>query len=62
MHTAIVGLLLIILISALGAWFLMANKAVEKPVKAMLFVGYFWLLAFTQMVLFTAIYYFWPHT
>lgn len=51
MNPAIGALLAILAVSGLGGWLLSRNKPVEKPVKAMLFVGYFWGLAFSLLIL-----------
>ncbi|ANE56510.1 MULTISPECIES: hypothetical protein [Methylomonas] len=51
MNPAIGALLAILAVSALGGWLLCRNKPVEKPVKVMLFVGYFWGLAFSLLIL-----------
>lgn len=59
MSVTIAGLLAVIAISATGGWWLSFRKEVEKPVKAMLFVGYFWLLAFVQLLLIAAAYFAW---
>ena len=52
MNEFIAGLLIMLLLAAVGAWFISARKQVEKPVKVMLFVLYFWVLAFVQIALF----------
>ncbi len=59
MSATIAGLLVVVAISAFGGWMLIFRKAVEKPVKAMLFVGYFWLLAFVQLILAALAYFLW---
>jgi hypothetical protein len=56
-HQYIAVLLVMLFLSALGGWFICARKAVEKPVKIMLFVLYFWGLAFLQMALFALFYF-----
>jgi hypothetical protein len=61
MHPAIIGLLILTLVSTLGAWWWSAGKTTEKPLRAMMFVGYFWLLAFAQLLLFGLIYTLWQH-
>lgn len=61
MDVAISALLAIVALSALGAWGLVAGKTAERPVKVMMFVGYFWLLAFVQLSLAAGGYYFWQH-
>jgi hypothetical protein len=58
---AIAGLLIVTLVSTIGAWFLSAGKTVEKPVRAMLFVAYFRMLAFAQLLLFGLVYFIKQH-
>ncbi len=57
MKTAIIGLI-VVLISTIAGWFLSAAKKVDKPVKVMLFVLYFWLFAFFQLIICALLYYF----
>lgn len=59
MSMAIVGLLAIMAVSALIAGWLSGRKNVEKPVKVMMFVGYFWLLTFCQLLLAVLVYLGW---
>ncbi len=59
MSVTIAVLLAVVAVSALGGWLLTFRKSVEKPVKAMLFVGYFWLLAFIQLLLVALAYFVW---
>ena len=61
MPILIQGLLLVLLLSALGGWFLSARKSQETAVKIMMFIGYFWLLAFIQLLLFGLAYYLRQH-
>ena len=61
MSITIIGLLAVIAVSAIGGWLLSFCKEVEKPVKVMLFVGYFWLLAFIQLLLVALAYFVWQH-
>ena len=55
----------VLLLSAAGAVWLSRRKIAEKPVKVMLFVGYFWLLTFLQLSFFALLYFllqrFFPH-
>ena len=44
-------------LSALIALSLSARQAVERPVKVMMFVGYFWLAAFIQLLMIAAGFY-----
>jgi hypothetical protein len=46
----------ITLLSTIIAWFVSQSKAVEKPVKVMLFVLYFWGSVFIQLMLFAVLY------
>ncbi len=52
MNAYLGGLLVILGLAAVGGILLSAGKAVEKPVKVMLFVLYFWILVFVQIALF----------
>jgi heme/copper-type cytochrome/quinol oxidase subunit 4 len=61
MNNAITGLLLIITLSGLAAWWIAAHKVAERPVKVMIFVGYFWLLAFVQLSVAAIAYFVWQH-
>ncbi|MDD2761534.1 MAG: hypothetical protein PHH11_14745 [Methylomonas sp.] len=59
MHPGIVLLLSVLMISSLCGWLMAGCKAQEKPVKIMLFVGYFWLSTFIQLLLVAGAYYVW---
>jgi len=59
MSVTILGLLAVMAVSAMGGWWLSFRKPVEKPVKVMMFVGYFWLLAFVQLLLVAGVYFVW---
>jgi len=61
MHIAIVLLLAVLLISALSSVWMIRRKNVEKAVKTMMFVGYFWLLTFLQLVLIALAYFVQQH-
>jgi hypothetical protein len=61
MNEAIVALLIIVALSTLVAGWLAAQKEAERPVKVMIFVGYFWLLAFIQLFLASSGYFVWQH-
>lgn len=51
-QTLFLPVLLAVLLIATGlAWFLSRHKSLDKPVRVMLFVGYFWLAAFVQLLL-----------
>ncbi|MFK5949271.1 MAG: hypothetical protein QM500_10945 [Methylococcales bacterium] len=58
MNSIIIGLLCLALLSALSGWFFSRSKKVEKPVKAMLFVLYFWVSFFIQLAIFAVLHYF----
>lgn len=57
MSVAIIALLLVLLISTLCSWWMIRRKTQEKPVKIMMFIGYFWLLTFLQLFLLAAYYF-----
>ena len=57
MAEPIVILLVVLALSAIGGSWLSAGKTAERPVRVMMFVGYFWLLAFIQLLLLSAAYY-----
>ncbi|MDD4914298.1 MAG: hypothetical protein PHW13_04575 [Methylococcales bacterium] len=57
MNEIIIGLLIVLSVAGLAAWRIAAGKAVDRPVKIMIFVGYFWLLAFVQLTLFAVIHF-----
>lgn len=57
MNVAILALLVIMLISTACSWWMIRRKDQEKPVKIMMFVGYFWLLTFLQLFLFALLYF-----
>ena len=59
MSLAIFSLFGILMLSTLGGWWMSRRKLVEKPVKVMMFVGYFWLLTFIQLLLFAIVYFLW---
>jgi len=61
MPASIIALLLALVLSALGGWWLSAGKTTEKPVRVMMFVGYFWLLAFVQVLLIALAYFLKQH-
>ena len=58
MNTMVIGLMVLILISTAAGWFFSHAKEAEKPVKVMLFVLYFWLFVFIQLVVFAVLYHF----
>jgi hypothetical protein len=59
MNIAIAVLLAILLISAVVGWWLAGRKTQEAPVKIMMFVGYFWLSTFLQLLLAVLLYLGW---
>jgi hypothetical protein len=65
MPGAIAILLLILAISSLCGWWLSCPKTAERPLKIMMFIGYFWLVTFVQILLFAALYFieqrYFPH-
>jgi len=62
MPVAIEAIAIVVALSALGGWLFTAGKPLEKPVRVMMFVGYFWLLAFVQLSLIAMVYYIWRHS
>jgi hypothetical protein len=61
MNIVIIGLLAVAAVSGLGGWLLSSKQSLETPVKIMMFVGYFWLLAFAQLLLIALSYLGWQH-
>lgn len=61
MQISIMALLGVVGISSLGAWFFSHAKQAEKPVKIMIFVGFFWLLSFIQLTVLALGYFIWHH-
>lgn len=61
MNIAMMLLLGILALSSLLGWWLSRRKAVEKPVQVMIFIGYFWLLTFLQLLLAALLYYIGRH-
>lgn len=57
MPIAILILLLVLVVSALSAVWMVRRKNAEKAVKIMMFVGYFWLLTFLQLSFVTLLYF-----
>ncbi|QPK65095.1 hypothetical protein IVG45_09250 [Methylomonas sp. LL1] len=57
MNAAIIALLVVMLISTVSSWWMIRRKEQEKPVKIMMFIGYFWLLTFLQLFLFATLYF-----
>lgn len=57
MNIAIMVLLGMLALSSLLAGWLSRRKAAEKPVRVMIFIGYFWLLTFLQLLLAALLYY-----
>ena len=58
MNSMVIGLMVLISISTAAGWFFSHAKVAEKPVKVMLFVLYFWLFVFIQLVVFAVLYHF----
>ncbi len=52
MNAYILGLIVLLLLAAFASWLLCRQKAVEPGVKLMLFVLYFWGIAFIETGLF----------
>lgn len=58
MNSTVIGLLVVVLISTIVGWLISRSKQVEKPVKVMLFVLYFWMSFFVQLMVFALLYQF----
>ena len=58
MNSTVIGLLVVILIATFLGWLISRSKQVEKPVKVMLFVLYFWAFLFIQLIIFSVLYQF----
>jgi hypothetical protein len=58
MSPTIIGLIGLIFVSTVSGWFFSRSKKVEKPVKVMLFVLYFWVSFFVLLMVFAGLYYF----
>lgn len=56
MNTVIMALLGLLTVAAALAWLLIRGKAQETTVKVMMFVGYFWLITFLQLLAFGLVY------
>ncbi|MDX8128858.1 hypothetical protein ACH5Y9_03075 [Methylomonas sp. BW4-1] len=61
MSIIIIGLLVVAAVSGIGGWLVSSKQSQETPVKIMMFVGYFWLLAFAQLLLVALSYFGWQH-
>jgi hypothetical protein len=57
MSVAIVALLVVLGIAGLIALLLIRGKSQDKPVKVMMFVGFFWLITFLQLLAFGLVYF-----
>ncbi|AEG01403.1 hypothetical protein [Methylomonas methanica] len=57
MNTAILVLLGMLAVSSAFGWWLSRRKVAEKPVRVMMFIGYFWSLTFLQLLLAALLYY-----
>jgi Ca2+/Na+ antiporter len=58
MNITVIGLGLLLLIATFVGWFFTHTKKVDKPVKVMLFVLYFWITTFIQLMIFALLYQF----
>ncbi|MEI8570594.1 hypothetical protein U737_16915 [Methylomonas sp. LW13] len=61
MSIIIIGLLVVAAVSGIGGWLVSSKQSQETPVKIMMFLGYFWLLAFAQLLLVALSYFGWKH-
>ncbi|MGR8929353.1 MAG: hypothetical protein ACU836_01850 [Gammaproteobacteria bacterium] len=57
MNTGLLLLLVVLVLSGLLGWWLAGRKVQEKPVRVMMFVGYFWLFTFLQLALLALLYF-----
>lgn len=57
MNMVIMALLGLLVVAAALAWLLIRDKTQETPVKVMMFVGYFWLITFLQLLAFGLVYF-----
>jgi len=58
MNSTVIGILSVVFTSTVAGWLISRTKKVEKPVKVMLFVLYFWASFFIQLVVFAMLYHF----
>jgi len=58
MNSTVIGILSVVFTSTVAGWLISRTKKVEKPVKVMLFVLYFWASFFIQLVAFAMLYHF----
>jgi len=58
MNSTVITILGVVFISSVAGWLFSRSKKVEKPVKVMLFVLYFWVSFFVQLVVFAMLYHF----
>lgn len=47
-----------VFLSTIAGWLFSRSKKAETPIKVMVFVLYFWLFAFIQMIVFAVLYQF----
>lgn len=58
MSHSVIAIIIALLISTFFGWLFSYSKKVEMPVKVMLFVLYFWVTVFIQIILFAGLYHF----
>ncbi|NOR69178.1 MAG: hypothetical protein GQ532_05700 [Methylomarinum sp.] len=58
MSSTIIGLIVVLFISTFVGWFFSHSKKSEMPIKVMLFVLYFWISVFVQIMIFAGLYQF----
>jgi len=56
MSPTVITILSLVSLSGLSGWFFSRSKKIETPVKAMLFVLYFWVSFFIELVIFAGLY------
>lgn len=55
------ALLAMLTLSAFGGWWWASKNSSETAIRWMLFIGYFWLLTFLQIVMTVLVYVGWQH-
>lgn len=58
MSATVIGFLVMLSLSTLIGWWSTRSKSVDKMIKVMLFMLYFWVSAFIQLTIFALMYQF----
>lgn len=58
MDNEVIGIILVIFLSVIASWFFCRSKKAETPVKVMIFILYFWIFVFIQLIVFAVLYQF----